>query len=201
MADPNPQAADPAMAPVFEGWNVWAVYQKTDLDFEPLMLGLSRDRRLRIWVEDNVRLNAPGTDVADPIDVKGSQVQIIAGDAPSGLKSAARKEQVPGDVMLLEGDNERRVVRFFNHGKASALPWPHDSNYLLDEVYQPDPHAAVSSGDAPRQIAGGTADDIKKTLPLAGTVVAVLVGGVVLVGGGVLLVQALSARAARRLAA
>lgn len=201
MADPKPNAADPAMAPVFEGWNVWAVYQKTDLDTEISMIGLSRDRRLRIWVEDEVRLNAPGTDVSDPIDVKGSQVQIVAGDAPSGLKSGARKEQVPGDVMLLDGENERRVVRFFNHGKASALPWPHDKNYLLDEVYQPDPHATVTSGDAPRQIAGGAADDLKKTLPLVGTVAAFFVGGVVLVGGSLLAVHALSARAARSLAA
>src|SRR3954466_756227 len=116
MADPKPNAADPAMAPVFEGWNVWAVYQKTDLDFEWLMVEVDRDRRLRFWVEDQVRLNAPGTDVSDPIDLKGSQVHIIAGEAPEGLASARRKEQVPGAPMLLEGANERRVVRFFNHG-------------------------------------------------------------------------------------
>jgi hypothetical protein len=34
-------------APVFAGWNVWNVAQRRDLSFDPLMIGVDRDRRLR----------------------------------------------------------------------------------------------------------------------------------------------------------
>ena len=98
------------MAPVFPGWNVWKVWQVKDLPFSLMMFGVSRDLQLQIWVEDQVRLNAPGSDVADPADLKGSKVQIIA-DAP-GLSTAMAKESVPGPAMVVSGPADLRVVRF-----------------------------------------------------------------------------------------
>jgi len=192
----EPSFNDPALAPVFRGWNVWAVYQVKDLDFTLLGMGVSRDRQLQVWVEDHVRLDAPGTDVADPLDLKGSQVQILAGDSPAGLKSFRRKEQVPGDVMLLDGEADRRVVRFYNRGDASALPWPHDDNYLLDEVYQPDEKQSITSGPAPREIASGTSSDLGKAagdlLPDAGTLIKYALGAAFVVGTGIVLARAVS---------
>ena len=190
----DPAFNDPALAPVFKGWNVWAVDQVKDLDFTVLGFGVSRDRQLQVWVEDHVRIDAPGTDVADPLDLKGSQVQILAGDAPAGLKSFRRKEQVPGEVMLLNGASDRRIVRFFNRGVASSLPWPHDDNYLLDEVYQPDEKQSITSGPPPREIASGTSDDLGKAakdlLPDAGTLVWYALGAVFVVGTGIVLARA-----------
>lgn len=191
MAD----APNLALAPVFEGWNVWAVDQLDDLSFDPLDIGLDRDRRLRIWVEDQVRLNAPGTSVADPLDLKGSQVQIIAGDNVTDLVIAQSKEQVPGPPMLLDGANERRIVRFFNHGAASSLPWPHDSDYILDAVYKPDPKASETAGPAPRQIAAGTADDAKKAAGQTTVAVLWVVGGVAALALGVVAIKAIAERA------
>lgn len=136
-----------AMAPVFPGWNVWKVWQVKDLPFSLMMLGVSRDRQLQIWVEDQVRLNAGGTDVADPADLKGSHVQILA-DAP-GLSTAVQKESVPGPAMLVDGPADLRAVRFFNKGGQSQLPWPHDESYLLEAVLQPQADNPATSGPAP----------------------------------------------------
>ena len=192
MADPA--FNDPALAPVFKGWNVWAVDQVKDLDFTVLGICVSRDRQLQVWVEDHVRLDAPGTDVADPLDLKGSQVQILAGDAPAGLKVFRRKEQVPGDVMLVNGESDLRLVRFFNRGQASSLPWPHDDNYILDAVYQPDPGQSITSGPPPREIASGASGDLGKAagdlLPDAGTLVWYALGAAFVVGTGVVLARA-----------
>lgn len=139
------------MAPVFKGWNVWNVYQVNDLDFSIMMIGVSRDRQLQIFVEDAVRLNAPGVVVADPADLKGSQVQILNGP-PVGLTSVARKEGLPLSVPVVNGPAQLRTVRFFNRGEASSLPWPHDDNYLLDEVFQPTATNPVTAGPAPTTI-------------------------------------------------
>ena len=175
---------DPALlAPVFPGWNVWAVYELDDLPFSLLMVGVDRDRQLRIWVEDAVRLHAPGATVADPVDLKGPMIEILAG-VPEGLKSAARKESVPGPPMLTDGPASRRVVRFFNRGAEARLPWPHDGSFLLDEVYTPDAHNPATSGPGPAT--GGSA----VTAPAAAAAHAVgdvaKVVGAVLVGGAVL---------------
>lgn len=135
------------MAPVFPGWNVWKVWQVKDLPFSLMMLGVSRDLQIQIWVEDQVRLNAPGSDVADPVDLKGSKVQILA-DAP-GLSTAMAKESVPGPAMVVSGPADLRVVRFFNKGGQAQLPWPHDESYLLDAVLQPQEGNPVTTGPAP----------------------------------------------------
>lgn len=153
--------ADSPMAPIFPGWNVWAVWQVQDLPFSPLMVGVSRDRQLRIWVEDEVRLHATGASVADPIDLKGGQVEILTG-SPS-LKTAMRKEQVPGPALTVETQDlppQLRFVRFFNRGTGSQLPWPHDDFYLLDAVFQPDQSNPATKGDGP-----GTITDRNITKP------------------------------------
>ena len=151
------------LAKVFPGWNVWAVWQQKDLNFEPLHVGESRDRRLRIWVEDAVRLGAPGTVVADPIDLKGSQIEVLPGE-PAGLSQTQRKEDVSGPAMLLDGPGELRFVRFYNRGPAGSLVWPHDGNYLLDAVYQPDPKNETTSGPAPNTIGSTVGGGVQQTL-------------------------------------
>lgn len=138
-----------AFAPIFPGWNVWNIWQVKLLPFSLWMLGVSRDRQLQIFVEDAVRLHS-ASDTADPIDLKGSQVEIIAG-AP-GLATATRKEQVPGPAMTVSGPAELRTVRFFNRGEASQVAWPHDESYLLDEVFEPSPTNPATSGAAPTTI-------------------------------------------------
>jgi hypothetical protein len=151
---------DIAMAPVFAGWNVWSVWQVNDLPFSIMMFGVSRDRQLQIWVEDAVRLQAGGSDVADPIDLKGGQVQILP-DSGS-LTPALHKEQVAGPAMVVDGPATLRFVRFFNHGVDTSLPWPHDSSYLLDTVYQPVATNPVTSGPAPVTIGGTVGQGIIK---------------------------------------
>lgn len=137
-------------APVFAGWNVWSVWQVKDLPFSIMMLGVSRDRQLQIWVEDQVRLNA-GVTVSDPIDLKGSQIQILNGP-PDGLQVATRKENVSGPAMVVDGAAELRYVRFYNRSDASALPWPHDDSYLLDSVYEPTKDNPLTNSAAPPTI-------------------------------------------------
>jgi hypothetical protein len=157
----NTVGASSPMAPLFKGWNVWAVWQVQDLPFNPLMVGVSRDRQLQIWVEDHVRLEAPEAQVADPIDLKGSQIQILTG--PPSLQVAQRKEDVPGPSLSVDTQDlppQLRFVRFFNRGEASQLPWPHDSSYLLDAVFQPNPSSPVTTGDGP-----GTITDRNITKP------------------------------------
>lgn len=156
---------DPTFAPVFRGWNVWAVHQVQELDFSIPMIGVSRDRQLRIWVEDAVRLGASGTAVADPIDLKGSQIEIVP--SSSGLKSFRRKEQVPGPAMVVESQDqppELRFVRFYNRGAEGRVVWPHDDNYLLEEVFQPDPKNELTAGPAPKTIADTTTGPAKEAV-------------------------------------
>lgn len=146
--------ADRDFATLFPGWNVWSVYQVKDLGFDPLMLGVSRDRQLRIWVEDQLRLHAPGSLVADPFDLKGGQVEILPSrSATAGLSVLETKEDVGGPALTVEGPAELRYVRFFNRSaEKSALPWPHDRDYLLGEVFQPNAAAPATSGPGPSTI-------------------------------------------------
>lgn len=148
------------MIPIFEGWNVWTVYQKNDLDFEAMMVGVDRDRRLRIWVED-VAKELPGSDVTDPVALKGSQVQILSAP-PTDLQVAMDREHEPGELSLLDGPATLRTVRFFNRGSSGVIPWAHDANYLLEAVYKPSPSSPVTTGpgpehymDSPKAVATG----------------------------------------------
>lgn len=137
------------MVPIHEGWNVWSVYQKNDLDIEPMMVGVNRDRRLRIWVEEKAE-SASGVDVSDQLSLRGSQVQILLG--VSGLTIESTREQLPGDLLLLDGPATLRYVRFFNRGARTETPWPHDSNYLLESVYQPSATSPITTGPPPAKL-------------------------------------------------
>jgi hypothetical protein len=188
--------APAGFASIFPGWNVWAVWQKTDLDFEPTMVGLSDERRLRIWVE-NVASAAPGaavSDPANPLALRGAQVQPMpsAGD----LSAVERKELTPGPAVLtLDGPAKLKFVRFYNRGSSGVVPWPHDENYLLDAVYQPSETSPITSAPAPDSLAG-TADQIAKTTSSALKIVAV-VGAVGLVALIALKIASASKAAAR----
>lgn len=145
------------LATVYPGFNVWDVWQVNDLPFSIMMIGVDRDRQLRIWVEDSLRL--AGVQVADSIDLKGGQIEILNG-SPPGLSVDMRKEQVPGPSMVVSGPATLRTVRFFNRGKRTSVPWPHDESYLLEKTYVPSPTNPATSGDAPPTIAGGVASGV-----------------------------------------
>lgn len=159
---------------IYPGWNVWDVWQVNDLPFSVMMLGVSRDRQLRIWVEDAVRLGAPGSIVADSIDLKGGQVEILSGKPP-GLARDQRKEQAPGPSMVVSGSATLRTVRFYNRGDKTTMAWPHDESYLLDQTYVPSAIDPATSGPAPGTIAGtvgsGVVQPIKDILSEIPTVV------------------------------
>ena len=137
---------------IYPGWNVWDVWQLIDLPFSLMMIGIDRDRQLRIWVEDKVRLGAPGALVADSIDLKGGQIEILNGK-PVGLVTDQRKEQVPGPALVVNGVPTLRTVRFYNRGTKAKMAWPHDSSYLLDQNYIPAPSNPATAGPAPDTIA------------------------------------------------
>jgi hypothetical protein len=155
-----------AFAPIFKGWNVWEVWQVKDLPFSISMIGVSPERQLRIWVEDEVRLHS-SADVADSIDLKGGQIEIIPG-AP-GLKTAMRKEDVPnGATFLVDGAAQLFTVRFFNRGEQSQIAWPHDGQYLLDAVLDPNPSNPATSGLPPltigQTVGGGITQPVTQAL-------------------------------------
>lgn len=185
--------APPGFVPVFPGWNVWAIWQKTDLDFEATMFGVTHDQRLKIWVENEVQDNAPGAAVSDPFSpnpakFRGDMVQLIPDDA--GLTAVAHKEDVPGTTALvLDGDAEKRFVRFYNRGPLTVMAWPHDSNYLLDAVYLPSVTNPVTAAPAPSSTAA-TATDVAAAAAKVGSGVVVALG----LGLGIVVVLALAGR-------
>ncbi len=139
--------------PIFAGWNVWAVWQKKDLDFELDAVGLSRDRRLRLWTHEAADLSPSG------IDFKGADVEILPGSPD--LPVSHRKEEVAGPAMTLDGDAERRYVRFYNRGAQRNRPWPHDANYVLDFMYDPrNSEAPEVSSPPPETTLGGAASAV-----------------------------------------
>jgi hypothetical protein len=146
-----------AMAPIFPGWNVWGVWQAKDLPFNPFMVGVSRDRQLRIWVEDHVRTEAGGVDASDPLALKGSQVQILPGRPE--LQTFKTKEEPPGDsVPLLPSgsDPELRWVRFWNDGTRGLIVWPGDEEYLLDAILDPKGDDPTVKGPPPPRVIEST---------------------------------------------
>lgn len=138
----------PGFVPIFPGWNVWSVWQSDDLDFDIGLVGFSREYRLRWFVEESVRLGTVGPEVADPLDLKGGQIQILHGDP--GLKAIANKDQVPGEsALIIDGPAKKFYVRFYNRGTPGSIVWPHTNNYVVDEVFQPDPNNVATSGPPP----------------------------------------------------
>lgn len=180
--------------PIFKGWNVWRVAAKDSLGFDPGMIGVSDERRLRIFVEDAAN-SAPGVSVADPANpaaLKGSQVEIIP--SACGLPQALGRETVPGPLLLLDGPASVKFVRFYNRGTEGVAAWPHDEDFLVDGAYQPSDTNPCTNAAAPPSLAGAV-DDLAKG---AGTVLKVV--GVV-VGVGALIYLASLYAGSRRAAA
>jgi hypothetical protein len=180
-------SAPAGFVPVFKGWNVWAVLARNDLSFNPLMVGLSPERRLRIWVEDSADA-APGAAVADPMNpaaLKGGQVEII--QSAEGLEpDVERAEQLPGSILNFDPDHSRVFVRFYNRGADAVTPWPRDDDFFLDTAYTPDADSPITGGEAPGSLAG-TAGEVADKVGGALKVVAIVAG----IGLGVVLITSL----------
>lgn len=176
---------DPGFAPIFHGWNVWDVFAKNDLDTEIGGIGVSPDRRLRIWVDNSIREGAPAAEVADPanpLTLVGGTIEIIQN--AGGLQATLRKESVPGPAILLDGPATVHTVRFFNRGPATALSWPHNDNFLLDAVYQPSTASPITNAPEPGTLAGSVNDAAAAAAKTTKTVVTIVV---VVAGAGALL--------------
>jgi hypothetical protein len=168
-------------APVFAGWNVWDVWQADDPTFSIMNAGLSLDRQLQIWVENEIKDNANGAAVADPANpaaLRGDQIQLIP--KVLDLTPVATRGSIPelaGALNVGSSGSKAtlRTVRFFNRGTDAVLPWPHDENYVLDTVYQPDAANLVTSGPAPSSLAGAATAAADSALTVI-KVVAVVAG-------------------------
>ncbi len=187
--------APAGFAPIFPGWNVWEIDQADDPVLGVLgtiwTAGESAERMLRIWVEDQIKDNAPGAAVADPANpaaLKGDQVQLIP--PVQGLDVAAAR----GDIAALAGPQQLgskdskvtlRTVRFYNRGTNSVLPWPHDENFLLERVFTPSADNAVTNAAPPSSLAGSAT----AAAEAAGTAVKAIAIGAGVVLGVVLIVS------------
>jgi len=153
-------AAAPGFAPIFPGWNVWQIWQADDPTFSIMTIGESLDRQLQVWVEDQIKDNAPGSAVADPANplaLRGDQIQIIP--EVTGLEVAAARGDIPEFAGALQigtpkSKAVRRWVRFWNRGSATSLPWPHDENYMLEDVYTPSSSSSITNAPQPGSLAG-----------------------------------------------
>lgn len=154
--------APAGFAPLFAGWNVWDVWQAQDpilgVTGQIMNAGVSLERQLRIWVEDQVKDNAPAAELADPLNpaaLKGAQVLVVPNAA--GLEPLATRAEIPelaGPLQVGEQGSPAKkfTVRFFNRGEATALPWPQDQNYVVDAVFQPTDDNPLTSGAAPASL-------------------------------------------------
>ncbi len=188
---------DDNMTAIFPGWNVWKLYATDPLPFSLLDLGLSDERRVRIFVEDWVRTKSDAK-VADPLALKGSMVQVIAG--VQGLVAVQRREDVDGPLLTIKAPVKEWYVRFFNRaGDANTLletgipfpqasvPWPHSPSIVLDRVYLPTKTSQITLGGPPPTIAGSTGAAIASTVDEvivtpAGKTVLPIVGAAVVLG-------------------
>lgn len=180
-------SAPAGFAPVFPGWNVWDLWQADEPDQSVLgtiwHAGESQERLLRVWVEDQLRDNAPGVAVADPLNpagLSGDPVQPIP--KVTGLELAATRADVPelaGALQIGTSSSaaQLRTVRFYNRGAAAVLPWPHDVNFVLDAVYVPSTSNPVTNA-APPTTLGGAASAAGDSIAHALTLVAWVGGGI-----------------------
>jgi hypothetical protein len=193
-------AAAAGFVPIFAGWNVWDVWQADDPTFSIMNIGLDLDRELRIWVENEIKDNAPGAAVADPANpaaLRGDQIQIIP--HVNGLQSAATRGDIPelAGAMQIGSQGSKatlRTVRFWNRGSETSMPWAHDENYMLDQAYTPSSSNSATNAPQPSSL-GATATTIAGDVGTGLKVVAI-VGGVVLVGGVILALASASKKAA-----
>lgn len=184
--------APAGFAQLFPGWNVWEVWQSQDpivgIGDVILNAGVSLERQLRIWIEDWIKDHAPSAAVADPANpfaLKGAQIEIIP--SAGGLEVLQTRADVPGLAGALQLGKEgsqaiKRTVRFFNRGAETAVAWPHDANYLLEQVYAPSGTNPITNG-APPSSAAGTATEVADKVGSTLKVVAIVAG----VGIGALL--------------
>jgi hypothetical protein len=187
-AAPAPSSSSPpGFVTVFPGWNVWVLWRSDDPDRGILgtiwNLGMAPDTELRVWVEDQIKDNAHGAAVADPLNpaaLRGAQIQIIP--SANGLKVDATRADIPelaGAVQLgKSGSKASRVfVRFYNRGEQSVMPWPHDENVLLDNSFVPSKTNSLTNGPAPGSLAGtatniaNEAESVVKVIAIGGGVV------------------------------
>ena len=148
-----------------------------------MMLGVSPERQLRIWAEDKIRLGASAAKVADSIDLKGGQIELLKA-TPEGLQTDQRKEQVPGPSMFVGGPASLHTLRFFNRGDKAFMTWPHDESYLLERTFVPSPTNPVTSGPAPNTIPETVGDGISSpaTELLTKLSPILMIGGVIVTG-------------------
>lgn len=182
-----PSGAAPGFVTVFPGWNVWALWRSSDPDRGLLgtiwNLGMAPDTELRVWVEDQIKDNAPGAAVADPLNpaaLRGAQIQIIPG--ANGLPVDATRADMPdlaGALQLGKKDSKaaRVFVRFYNRGTQSLMPWPHDENVLLDNSFVPSSKNSLTNGPPPGSLAGSatsladSAETVVKVIAIGGGLV------------------------------
>lgn len=152
--------------PVLKGWNVWRVWQVDDLgDLNPMNFGLSDERRLRIWVEEQANA-APGAAVADPANplaLKGGQVEIIP--SADGLAELATLNPSSGHVLELPSAAHPFFVRFYNRGAEGVTPWPIGDEQLVEAVYEPSAASPITNGAPPSSLGGaatGAAETVKE---------------------------------------
>ncbi len=152
------------------------------------MAGVDPERALRIWVEDQVDDHAQGAVVGDPVSpnpkkFKGDMVNVLPGTGT--LKGAAFRIDVPalaGQQQLgVTGSKATlHVVQFFNRGAATVMPWPHDKNFLVETVFEPDASNPLTNAEPP----GSAAEDLAAAAGAFGhatEVAAWLVGGVAVI--------------------
>lgn len=201
--NPPPAVAPPGIVPIFAGWNVWDVWQADNPSFSVMNIGLSLERQLRVWVENQIKDNAPGSDVADPLNpaaLRGEQVQPIG--HVTGLTIAATRADDPelADAKLNSSGSTAtlRTVRFWSRAPGeryklvTTMPWARDDDYLLNVVYQPTAKSPVTNAPQPGSLAG-TASDFAGE---AGTVLKVVAVGAAVVLGVVLVASLANARKA-----
>lgn len=187
-------------AEVFPGWNVWQVWQADDQVLsvvdQLLFAGVSNERRLRVWVEDWLRLRDTQAEVAQHWNgaLKGDAIEIIPNAA--GLSVLQSRSDVPG----LGGAQQRGelnskvsayVVRFYNHATVpSVVAWPTDENYLLESVYQPATDNPLTSAPAPSSTLGDVGKATGEVLKTVAIVGGIALGAALVIG----LVQASRSR-------
>jgi hypothetical protein len=182
---------EPGIIPIFPGWNVWSLWQVNDLDFSVMNIGVTEERQLRIWVEDQIRDKAGAAEVADPVALKGSQIQMLP-SLPTGLRLMMRKEQVQGcegdgcagPTMVVDGPATLKTVRFFNRSNSqTSMPWPHDDNYLVDSVYIPNVDNIITAGPGPGTVLDPLTKGAADAAGAAGGVIDKVIMGALVIGG------------------
>jgi hypothetical protein len=186
-------APAPGFAILFPGWNVWSIYQAEDpvegIGDAIFNAGMSLDRRLKVWIESQITEHAPAAAVQDPANpaaLKGDQVEIIPNAGGLTVAQGRAEAGFGGAQQVGEKDSKalERFVRFYNRGAETVLAWPHDENYLLNAVYQPDRANALTSGAPPFSLGGaasGALDKAGDTLKLVAVGAGVAIAAAVVI--------------------